>query len=89
MEDKQKEKNEEVESPSAVQTLLTTIIFLMAKVIVMSYVLQFGWNNSLAELGLQELKYGQALSLYLLLSVAASIVLPQTAYRPVERKENK
>ena len=89
MEDNQKQKNEEtLEPPSAVQTLLTTVIFLMAKVIIMSYVLQFGWNNSLAELGLQELKYGQALSLYLLLSVAASIVLPQTAYRPVDQKKN-
>lgn len=78
-------EDDEKEQPSAVQTLLTTVIFLLAKVIIFSYILQFGWNNSLAEIGLvPNLAFGQSLSLYLLLSAAASILVP-TVSTPVKK----
>jgi hypothetical protein len=81
-------KEGEEEQPSAVQTLLTTIIFLLAKVIIFGYVLQFGWNNSLAEIGLvPQLNFGQALSLYLLLSAAASILVPTTMAPTTNKKK--
>lgn len=90
MENKEnKNQTEETEQPSAIQTLLTTIIFLLGKVIIFSYILQYGWNNSLAEIGLPPFNYGQALSLYLLLSVASSIVIPASInYNNTKQKQS-
>lgn len=89
MENKEnKNQSEETEQPSAIQTLLTTVIFLFAKVIIFSYILQFGWNNSLADIDLvRELTFGQSLSLYLLLSAAASIVAPTVAFNKSQQQE--
>lgn len=89
MENKEnKNQFEETEQPSAIQTLLTTVIFLFAKVIIFSYVLQFGWNNSLADIELvRELTFGQSLSLYLLLSAAASIIAPTVAFNKSQQQE--
>jgi hypothetical protein len=89
MENKEnKNQSEETEQPSAIQTLLTTVIFLFAKVIIFSYILQFGWNNSLADIDLvRELTFGQSLSLYLLLSAAASIIAPTVAFNKSQQQE--